>query len=71
MMPLKLANKNEEVKILKIKGDEKIVKHLASLGITESGTITVISTAPSGIMVQVKESRLALDSQVASYIFVY
>lgn len=69
-MPLFIAPKNETLKVLRVSGDEKIKNHLASLGIVEEGTLTVLSAQASGVIVKVKESRLALDNDIASRILV-
>lgn len=69
-MPLFIAPKNETLKVLRVTGDEKVKNHLASLGIVEESTLTVLSAQASGVIVKVKESRLALDNDIASRILV-
>ena len=70
IMPIALAPKNTEMKIVKILVDEKIKKHLESLGIILNSTITVISSVNGGVVVAIKEGRLALDHSIASKILV-
>ena len=69
-MPLFIAPINEELKILRVSGDEKVKGHLASLGIVEESTLTLLSHEASGVIVKVKEPRLALDHDIASHILV-
>lgn len=69
-MPIALAPINTEMKIVKILVDEKLKKHLASLGMNLNSTITVISSVNGGVVVAIKEGRLALDRSVASKILV-
>lgn len=69
-MPITLAPINEEVKIVRILADEKIKKHLESLGILVNSKITVLSSVNGGVVVVVKNGRLALDHNVASKILV-
>ena len=69
-MPIMLAPLNEEVKVVKILANEKIKKHLESLGILVNSTLTVISSVNGGVVVVIKNGRLALDHEVASKILV-
>lgn len=69
-MPIGLAPLNVEMKVVKVLTDEKTKKHLESLGILVNSLITVISSVHGGVVVAVKEGRLALDRSVASKILV-
>lgn len=69
-MPIILAPINVELKIVKVLLDEKQKKHLESLGILVNSTLTVLSSVNGGVVVAVKEGRLALDRNIASKILV-
>ena len=69
-MPIALAPTNSEMKVVKILADEKTKKHLESLGILVGSTLVVISSVNGGVVVAIKEGRLALDRSVASKILV-
>lgn len=69
-MPIALAPINVEMKVVRVLTDEKTKKHLESLGILVNSLITVISSVNGGVVVAVKEGRLALDHSVASKILV-
>ena len=69
-MPIALAPLNTDMKIVKVLTDEKTKKHLESLGILVNSSIRVISSVNGGVVVAVKEGRLALDRSVASKILV-
>ena len=69
-MPIGLAPLNTEMKVVKILVDEKTKKHLESLGILVNSQITVISSVNGGVVIAVKEGRLALDRSIASKILV-
>lgn len=69
-MPIALAPVNTEMKVVRIITDEKTKKHLESLGILVNSPITVISSVNGGVVVAVKEGRLALDRSVACKILV-
>lgn len=69
-MPIMLAPLNEEVRVVKILADDKTKKHLESLGILVNAKLTVISSVNGGVIVIIKNGRLALDHEVASKILV-
>ncbi len=69
-MPIGLAPLNTLMKVVKILADEKTKKHLESLGILVNSSLIVISSVNGGVVVAVKEGRLALDRSIASKILV-
>ena len=69
-MPIALAPINQELKVVRVLADDKTKKHLESLGILVNSSLTVISSVNGGIVVAVKEGRLALDRSIASKILV-
>ena len=69
-MPIALAPTNVEVKVVRILVDEKTKKHLESLGILVNSKLTVISSVNGGVVIAVKDGRLALDRSIASKILV-
>ena len=72
-MPIALAPINEEVTIIRVLADEKNKKHLESLGILVNAKVTVVTVVSSmngGVIIIVKDGRLALDRSIASKILV-
>ncbi|MDY6431025.1 MAG: ferrous iron transport protein A [Bacilli bacterium] len=69
-MPIALAPLNTEMKVVKILVDDKTKKHLESLGILINSIIKVISSVRGGVVIAVKDGRLALDRSIASKILV-
>ncbi len=69
-MPIVLAPKDVELKVIKVLLDEKTKKHLESLGITINSKITVISSNNGNVIIKIKDGRLALNRDVASKILV-
>ena len=69
-MPIALAPTNTEIKVVRVLADEKIKKHLESLGILVGSSLVVISSVNGGVVVAVKDGRLALDRSIASKILV-
>ena len=69
-MPIALAQINQELKVIKVLADDKTKKHLESLGILVNSSLTIVSSVNGGVVVAVKEGRLALDRSIASKILV-
>lgn len=70
MMPLVLAEPGVEQTIVHIGGNNEVKKHLEDIGFHVGGTVTVVSSIGGNLIVNVKESRIALDRQLASKISV-
>ena len=69
-MPLTMAKPGETASILKITGRDEVRQHLAELGFVVGGTVTVVSEMAGNLIVQVKESRVALDRTMANRILI-
>ena len=69
-MPIVLAPINQNLKVVRIAADEKVKKHLESLGITVNGELTVLSSSGSTVVIKIKDGRIALDSNLSTKIFV-
>lgn len=70
MMPLALADIGEENIIKKIGGSQEVKKHLENLGFVVGGTVTIINTLGGNVIVNVKESRIAISEEMARKIMV-
>ena len=68
MMPLTMAKAGETVTIKKITGKDEVRLHLAELGFVVDSEVTVVNEIAGNLIVQVKESRLALDRTMANRI---
>lgn len=69
-MPIVIAPLDTELKIVRIAADEKLKKHLESLGITVNGNVTVLSSEGGTVVCKIKDGRIALDSDLSAKIFV-
>ena len=69
-MPLVIAPLNTDLKIVKILVEDKLKKHLESLGITINSQIRVVSCSNGNCIIQIKDGRLAIDRNVATKILV-
>ncbi|KXU42537.1 MAG: FeoA family protein [Longibaculum muris] len=69
-MPLTFVGIGEVHKILKVKGQEKSKKFLESLGFVEGAQVTIVSYNQGNIIVNIKESRVAISQEMAHKIMV-
>lgn len=70
MMPLTMARSGETQQIQRITGSEKTKRFLETLGFTEGGRVTVVSELSGNLIVNVKDSRIAISKSMASRILV-
>ena len=69
-MPLTMAKTGETVTIRKISGKDEVRQHLAELGFVVDSVVMVVSEMAGNLIVQVKDSRIALDKTMANRIMV-
>ena len=70
MLPLTMASQGEPVTIKKIGGKQETKKFLETLGFVVGGTITVVSEINGNMIVNVKDSRVAIGKDMANKIMV-
>ena len=66
MIPLSMARPGETVTIRKINGKDEVRQHLAELGFVVEESVTVVSEIGGNLILQVKDSRIALDRSLAN-----
>ena len=66
MIPLTMAKSGETVTIRRITGKDETRRHLAELGFVVDGSVTVVTQLGGNLIVQVKDSRVALDKSMAN-----
>ena len=54
----------------KITGKDEVRQHLAELGFVVDGSVTVVSEIAGNLILQVKESRIALDRTLANRVMI-
>ena len=69
-MPLTIAKTGETVMIRKISGKDEVRRFLARLGLVVDSQVTVVSRLVENLIIQVKDSRIALDRSLANRIMV-
>lgn len=70
MMPLTLASIGEENTIRRVGGKQEVKKHLEDLGFVVGSSVSVISMLGGNVIVNVKESRVAVSREMAQNIMV-
>ena len=70
MMPLMFANTGETNIIKKFGGSPEVKKHLENLGFVAGGEVTVISSLGGNVIVNVKETRVAISEEMARKIMI-
>ncbi len=69
-MPLVFAQTGESNIIKKVGGTPEVKKHLENLGFVVGGSVTVISAAGGNVIVNVKETRVAISREMAQRIMI-
>ena len=67
-MPLSMAKPGETLTIKKIGGKPEVRQHMAELGFVVDETVTVVSEVGGNMILQVKDSRIALGKDMAGKI---
>lgn len=69
-MPLVYATPGEESVIKKVGGSPEVKRHLENLGFTPGGSVTLVSILGGNVIVKVKESRIALNEDMARKVMI-
>lgn len=69
-MPLTMVKAGEPSMIKKVGGREETKKFLESLGFVVGGMVTVVSEISGNMIVNIKESRVAINKEMANKIIV-
>ena len=70
MMPLTLAEIGKENIVKRITGKQQVKSHIEDLGFVVGSPITVINTIGGNVIVNIKESRIAISREMAQKIMV-
>ncbi len=70
MMPLTMAKEGDENIIRKVGGKEETRRFLEKLGFVTGGVVTVVSEIGGNIIVNVKDSRVAIGKDMANKIMI-
>ncbi len=70
MMPISLAKTGESQIIKRIGGNPEVKKHLEDLGFHVGSEVQVVSALNGNLILKVKESRVAVNDELARKIMV-
>ena len=70
MMPLTVARTGEPLRIVKVGGLEETHRHLEELGFVPNSEVSIVSKIGENMILQVRDSRIALDAALAKKIMV-
>ena len=70
MMPLTMVRTGEAQVIRKIGGNEETKRFLENLGFVTGAVVTVVATISGNMIVNVKDSRIAVNQDMAKKIMV-
>lgn len=70
MMPLTMVNAGEVNTIRKVGGNEETRRFLENLGFVAGSEITVLSMIGGNVIVNIKDSRIAINEDMARHIMV-
>ena len=70
MLTLCLAETGDPQIIKRIGGTPEVKQHLENLGFNVGGTVTVVNSLGGNVIVRVKESRIAINDDLARKIIV-
>ncbi|WP_230400131.1 FeoA family protein [Novisyntrophococcus fermenticellae] len=69
-MPLSMATAGMSNRIVRVGGKSEIRRHLENLGFVAGGEVTVISIISGNVIVNVKDSRVAISKEMANKIII-
>ena len=70
MMPLTMLNTGETNTIKRVGGKEETKRFLKNLGFVAGGNVTVVSETGGNLIVNIKDSRVAIGKDMANKIIV-
>ena len=70
MMPLSMAVIGEKRRVIKVGGKDEVRRFLQNLGFVEGAEITVVSELSGNMIINVKDTRIAIDKSMANRIMV-
>ena len=70
MIPLIVTTPGEENIIRRVGGSPEVKQHLENLGFVIGGSVTVVTSMGGNLIVNVKESRIAISREMAQKIMI-
>lgn len=70
MMPLTIASIGDTYKICRVGGNEETKRFLENLGFVPDAKVSVVSAIGGNVIVNIKDSRIAVNADMARHIMV-
>ena len=70
MVPLPMADIGAENIVRKVGGSPDVKKHLEDLGFVPGSTVRLVNVVGDNVIVNIKEARIAISSEMARRIMV-
>ena len=70
MMPLSMSVIGEKKRVIKVGGKDEVRRFLQNLGFVEGAEITVVSELSGNMIINVKDTKIAIDKSMANRIMV-
>ncbi len=70
MMPLSMLSIGESKTVVKVTGKDETRQFLENLGFVEGSLVTVVSEIAGNLIVNIKDTRIAIDRSMANRIMV-
>ena len=70
MMPLALGDAGKEYGITRVSGSDEVRAHLQDMGFVPGAKVTLISASEGNVIVNVKNVRVALSTQLAQKLYI-
>lgn len=69
-MPLTMIREGTQTSIQRVGGKEEVRRHLENMGFVPGASVTVVSINNGNVIVNIKESRVAISKEMANKIMV-
>ena len=69
-MPITMVKSGDIVTIQRITGTDEVRQHLGELGFVTGTEVKVVSNTNGNVIIQIRESRVALDKSMAMRVMV-
>lgn len=70
IVPLTMAAAGISNRIVRVGGKSEVKRHLENLGFVAGGEVTIISVVNGNVIVNIKDSRVAISKEMANKILV-
>jgi len=68
--PLAMAAVGEEVRLVNVRGGEKLTQRLTALGLTPGVTFSIVQDAGGPLLLSIRDTRIALGRGMAQKVMV-